>query len=42
MPNVEELAVWVADRRAGLLARETNRQHVFGYDCATPTAARYR
>lgn len=32
MPGVSLLAVWNAGRRAGLLAREARRNHVFAYD----------
>jgi len=39
MPEVSSLAVWNANRRTGLLARETRRSYVFAYDPDADTGA---
>ena len=31
MPGVSSLAVWAADQRSGLLARERRQEYVFAY-----------
>ena len=31
MPDISSLAVWTAEKRAGLLARELNREYTFAY-----------
>jgi hypothetical protein len=45
MPDISSLAVWAADMRSGLLARETRNDYVFVYSqdadnsAQVPTAA---
>ena len=39
MPDVSSLAVWAADRRAGLLARELRQEYVFAYSPDADTGA---
>ena len=39
MPDISSLAVWAADQRSGLLAREQNREYVFAYSPDAETVA---